>query len=251
MRNLLFILVLIVSNQLQAQRFNIDSLFLKRCYISLSAGIGLPVMEFGEAKLGPSTGYAQLGTQTRIDFGLEVSRSLGIKVLYLSGTNAFNDKQYTTDIKATSPNGGGLTFNNTSTQSWRFNGIMLGVFYPIRNVNTTYELKLMVGLINSVLPQQDFIYTEDSTKKKVIFRTDEVTTNNIGYMGGVDIRHRLTGNWILKANFDFMYTEQTYSSITMHLIYNGNSFGKTLPDYLQYFHVIGVGIGIAYQLDTD
>lgn len=250
-RHLTVVFTLMLCHQLYAQRVNIDSLFLKRAYVSLSGGLGLPVMEYGQAKLGPSTGYALVGSQMRIDLGLEVSRSLGIKVMYLSGSNAFDDKQYTTDVMATSPSGNGLTFNYITAKSWKYNGVMLGVFYPIRNVNTTYELKMMVGVLNSVMPQQDFFYTEDSTHTTLNFRIDEATSNNIGYLGGIDIRHRISGNWLLKANFDFLYTEQNYSGLKEYFTLRGVTYWRNVPDYLQYFHVIGVGVGIAYQLDTD
>ena len=252
MRQLFVIVTFIMCTHLYAQRVNIDNLFLKRAYVSLSGGLGLPVMEYGQAKHGPSTGYAMLGSDVRLEVGLEVSRGLGIKAMCLSGSNPFDDKQYTKDFMATNPGGPGLTFNYISANSWKYNGVMIGVFYPIRNVNTTYELKMMVGVINSTLPQQDFIYTEDSTHLKVDFRLDQATSNNIGYLGGIDIRHRLSKDWLIKANFDFLYTEQNYSELNYYLIYKGRKFYvNNFPDYLQYFHIIGMGVGIAYQIDTN
>ncbi len=215
-----------------------------------SGGLSMPVMDYALAEPTQASGYANPGYQIRVGMGFEISRSFGLKLMYLYNENPFNDAKYTEDFQAVLPYVfPGTTLQKITTNPWQLNGMMLGIFYPMRTPNTTYEFKLMAGLLSSVMPQQDYSLIIQSSNRPLLLRINEVTSNNAAYQVGLDVRTRLYRNLLLHVNLDFLYTEQTFNGITISDPSSGLAFLWS-QEYTQYYHVVGFGLGLAYQLDT-
>lgn len=243
----LFLILYLTLFSAFSQRFNLDSLFLKRGSFGLSGGLSLPVMDYGLAKLTPSSGYANPGYQIRLQAGFEVSRSFGLKMMYIYNNNPYNNSKFTQDFKPYSNTiFNGTSFNSIQTNPWTIGGVLIGVFYPVRLPSTTYEFKFMAGFLNATMPQQDFNLTINSTGSPLKLRVDETYANDMAYLAGVDIRHRIKDDWLLLVNLDFLYSEQTFTNILIKDVRTGMS-AQWSPDYKQYFHVVGLCVGIGYQ----
>ncbi|MFA6261716.1 MAG: hypothetical protein WC760_09620 [Bacteroidia bacterium] len=250
MKRLCFYVVIFICTATSfAQRGNIEDLFLKRGIVSLEGGASFPVMDYAVTDFTPSSGYANVGFQGRLSMSYEYTRYFGIKLMYLYNQNPFNDEAFKHDFEPIHPYVfPGSTYQNIQTKPYVLSGLMLGVVMPLRMAHATYSFKVMGGVLGSVLPQQDFSVLVQPNNTPLVLRVEETEANDLAYIAGVDIRHRLHKDWLFTAYLDFLYTEQTYTNIRITNTSSGMSFPWS-SEYTQYYHIVGVGIGLAYQFE--
>lgn len=250
MKRLWFLCILFLNISVTfGQRGSLDDYFLKRGMLSLEGGVSVPVMDYAVTDFTPSSGYAKTGMLGRLSMSYEYTRYVGIKLMYMYNQNPFDDDAFIHDFRPIHQYVfQGSTLEDIQTKPYILNGLMLGIILPMRMAHATYTFKVMTGVLGSVLPQQDFSILVQPNNDPLILRVDEVESNDVAYIVGIDIRHRLKKDWLFTAHLDFLYTEQTYTNIRITNTRSGFSVPWS-QDYTQYYHIVNVGIGLAYQFE--
>lgn len=232
-----------------AQRKSIEDLFLKRGSFAVDGGLSLPVMDYGLSKLTTASGYALPGYQLRLNLSYEYTRFFGIKLTYFYNRNSFNDEGLKRDFEPIHTQiFPGTTLSNIRTASYHLDGLMLGLVLPFRTSDATYSFKIMGGILGSVYPQQEFEMLVQPAQRLLVLRVEEATANDLAYLTGVDMKFRITHDLLLSTYIDFLYSEQTYTNLRITNTQNGLSVPWS-NEYTQYYHVIGAGIGLAWQFE--
>jgi hypothetical protein len=229
-----------LSSAAQA-RIDLDKLFLKKSSLSVAYGLSFPVLEFASASLGKqSAGYAQTGQSLRLCFSYETMPLLGIKLGYMQHTFPFHDDALLANYRILNQP---ATVNYVTVDDYYLQGLIIGFFVPLHYPRTTIELGVSGGFATANLPQLDFSVTSVTNTQQ--FLLPEATARDLVYMAGVRVKHQLIGNLLLTAEADFLYSEQTYTNLSLLVTPLRVQF--LLPDYTQYYHAINVCAGLAVQ----
>ena len=242
-------MVFLLTISAKAQESKIDYSYLKKGYLGMSFGVGLPVLEFASKDYGtPSAGYALPGYQWRIFAGYNVLPYLNVRVSYINNKNDADVGELLIDSRINGAFGSGpyAYLENITTGKYEVDGVLLGVGYPFKTAKTTMEVYFNIGLANTILPETKY-YFEQFQGRKVNLVIPILTSHDFMYTSGVQLSHRIYKNILLCGTLDFLYSEQKYTNVRFYNASNGNTW--SLPDYTQYYHIINANIGIAVEFD--
>jgi hypothetical protein len=231
---------------LGAQRLNQQDLFVKRGMLGIHGGAAFPVLDFADDNFKLASGYAQPGYNLRLSLCYDVAPRLGLALQYQYNMLPFNSGDFLNDLR--SVNGSyPFVFHSYTSDPWVLQGMMAGIYYPLRTYRTTIDLKLLGGFLTGVLPRNttNYTYIPDNTNVNLVQHGADAT--NIGLTAGVAIRHQLYKNLLLIGSVDFTYTEIEYTNLVQT---NTNTrLSYSLPNYTQYYHIINGSVGLGFQFD--
>ncbi len=240
-------LLLISGKSWCQQRFLPDSLFLKSGNIFAEGGISFAVSDYGAAELTRAAGFATTGFCFKTGLSYEALPYMGFGLQYMYNNNPFDASTYLskTAQAASAQTNGNLIYTAYTSDPWILHGVLFGVCFPVRSYNTTVTLGIYAGFLNATLPTSTLEYTVRSTGAKGKDYFYEATAADAGYSFQLGIRRRLWRDFLICGKAEFLYTEQEFNYLIVTDLINGYSY--RLPDYTQYYHIINLHAGIAWQ----
>lgn len=257
MRYLIIYILLGMSFQVFSQKSKIQEGvlqldYLLSGYIGISAGASVPVSDYASTEYTKyAASYATPGTVFRIQGGYEFLPFLGLRLAYINLTHGINTKALQTDMneyQTFSPFvAGNSEVTTLSADNYKMSGVQFGLFYPFRMSKTTIEVFADAGFTNTVFPEFRFTVLNTQTNDQFNFLTTASKSNNMTYSAGILFRHKLYKNILLIGGGEFCYSEQEYTD--RQLVFQQFGFALSLRDYTQYYQMINLHIGLAFQFE--
>ena len=225
-----------------------DSLFLKNGHVFLEGGVSVPVMDYASTDFNVlSSGFAQTGYSWQAGMQYDVLPWLGLGIQYFVNENNFDDAALARSYIELSANNTRLPIIYTGFQSdpWKMQGMMFGLYLPIRNYLSTFTIGMYAGYMNATLPASRLFITERSTGQSATIFQDEASGNDAAYYIFAGFRTRLYKDLLLTAKASFLYSEQRFEEISGY--FTGLQQAVSFSPYTQYHHIINLNAGLGWQ----
>lgn len=241
------IFLLISAESWCQHRFLPDSLYLKNGQIFAEGGVSFAVSDYGSAELTPAAGFAQTGFHIKLGLSYEVLPYIGFGLQYMYNHNPFDAATFLNKAskEVLAQTNGNVMYTGYTSNPWVLHGVLFGVCFPVRSYKTTVTFGFYTGYLNGTLPSSTLEYTLRSSGTWVKDYFYEATAADPGYSFQLGIRRKLWNDFLICGRAEFLYAEQEYNNLAVTDMISGRSF--QLPDYTQYYHIITLNAGIAWQ----
>jgi hypothetical protein len=228
-----------------AQKIRQQQFFLSNGAVDVQGGVSVPLGDFGLSKLTLPAGYALTGYNIKLGINYDITPYLGLAIQYQYIQNPFNNSKILEDIRQKSTN---ITYNSYSSDPWKLQGMLMGLYYPMRAHKTTIDLRLMGALITGVLPGTDEdINVPSQNNQHYHFKQLENSASGIGVQAGVKIRYQLYKKLILSMSADYTHVNIQFEDVK--IIETIRNIRIAADDYSQKFQVLNFSAGIGIQFD--
>ncbi|MES2779331.1 MAG: hypothetical protein V4651_05475 [Bacteroidota bacterium] len=219
-------------------------LFIENGLIDIQAGIAIPVMDFADNNFKKASGYATLGYAVRLGIRYDILPTFGLGLHYQYFQNGFDQSDYLDDMRTANK---GVTINSFSSDPWNLQGMMFGLYCPLKSSRSSIDIGLAGGVLTGSYPENVLNFNDPTVPGRVYnIKQFETSAANFAFQAGVKMRYQLYKSIMLSASADFTYTEIDYTDIRAE---ETNSH-VTIPldTYTQYYHIIQLSAGIGIQV---
>jgi hypothetical protein len=212
--------------------------------IDFQAGMAIPVMDFADKSFKLASGYANPGYALKLGIRYDITTFLGVGLHYQYFQNGFDQSNFLSDMRSANK---AVTFNSFTSDPWSLQGVMFGVYFPLKSYRSSVDIGIAGGVLTGVYPTNTLNYN-NPVQTNIVFNVKQYETNaaNFGMQAGVKMRYQVYKNVMLTASADFTYTEIEYTDIQSEE--TNYKIPIYLEPYTQYYHIIQLAAGIGLQL---
>lgn len=250
----ILICCLVVAQTVNAQRkFIIENALLMPGTFYAIGGAAFPQLDFADKSYKLESGYARTGSQFGIGFSYEVAPLVGVSLQYTHLQNPFDNANYTGDLIAAYSNLDNLRFES---KDWSLNGLLVGIYLPLKTYRTTIDIGASTGMVRGALPQFDWHYTVGNQQTPYHVRQDRVNEYNWGFAGNILLKYspfdpKFSNSpfrkCVLLFGVQYLYTSLKYKNIVWTEMIRDISF--SVDDYTQQYHLLQLQAGLGIQFD--
>lgn len=249
-KTVLVYLCLIQVMLCSAQKFSQEEFFLSNGLIDIQGGWALPAGDFALSNIiQREAGYAKSGFNFKAGIQYDIAPFIGLALQYQYTQNPVDSKELMDDWHNAATTLGPTEYilNAYSSNPWRLNGVLMGIYYPFKTTKTTLDLRLLGGLFSGVLPESEENVTERSTSQTYNFKNIENKSSGLGFQAGIKIRYQLYEQLVLSSSIDYTQTTLDFEDNRAIDTYTNTSYKRL--DYTQRFQVFNFSVGLGFQFN--
>lgn len=213
----------------------------------LDAGYSIPVGDFASTELTDAAGFATNGYSISGGLLYDVFPLLGISIQYHQHQNGFNSNALFEKLAPAyaSASNNNVVLQDFRSDSWSLKGVLLGIYLPIRHTKTTYWIGVNAGYMSAVLPESQIEYYIQSRGQQVKDLIYEGRADDAAYMVQLGVKRKLWKDVLVVGKAEYLYSEQLFTNLSGIDLVSQTLF--YVPDYTQYFHMVALKAGFAWQ----
>ena len=127
-------------------------------------------------------------------------------------------------------------------------GILLGIYYPLKTSKTTIDIRVLGGLLSGILPESEENVTIPSLNNMNLnIKQFETGASNLGFQAGFKIRHQLYKQLTISSSIDYLQTKLNFENI--RAMDTNTGYALRTEDYSQNFQLFNFSVGLGIQFD--
>ena len=209
--------------------------------VGFSIGPSFPIGDFGSNSLtNGKAGLAQIGVITELNFAYRLGKNFGIAAI-LRGQNNSVDVNAFSVLTLSIP---GISID-VDASNWKIGGFLAGGYgsFPTsKALNTYFDCRALVGVVNATSPSLKFTISDPSGSEWV--KQEESNAAAFGLLFGGGFRFNLSEKMALLTNADFLMVSAKFKDVKSSSSLGDNA--KT--DFTQAMSTFNLSIGIALRL---
>jgi opacity protein-like surface antigen len=229
-----------------AQKITQEQFFLSKGLVDVQYGISIPVGDYALSDFTLPAGYAQNGYSLKLGLNYDLAPYIGFAIQYQYTQNSFNSGNLLSDLREN--NRSDDVYNSYTSDPWKLQGMLLGVYYPLKATRTTIDIKVLGGIFTGTLPECEENVTVPSLNYlNFNIKQLETKASNLGFQLGLKFRYQLYKKLVLSSSID--YTQATINFEDIRLVETNSHQSFSGEDYSQKFQFFTFAAGIGIQFD--